>query len=232
MKKLIAMLAGVALIACSAQASLLLRYAFTGESSAADQVADNITASTFSATDADGDPATINFVEASNFDTTDLDAGTISNPSGGVAGWVRADTFASAQGDEETQGYLGFTITPAAGFRVSLTGLEMAYRMGANAPTSLAVGIGDAAPANWDLIESGIPGNSARAGETPLDFEGADDEAVEVRIYGWGGDSPGAGQFRFDDVQVFGEVIPEPGTMALLMMGFAGLVAFVRRRQL
>lgn len=231
MKKLLAIMAGVALFAGAAEANLLLRYAFTDEALTADMVADNITPSSFSATDSDGDAQTISFGTATNFDTTDLDEGSIANPSGPGWAWVRADTFTTAQGDEESQGFLSFTITPEAGFYVSLTGFEMAYRMGANAPTTLAIGIDDAVPASWVTLDTGIPVNTATGQDVALSYDGGVDEAVEVRIYGWGGSAPGAGQFRFDDIQVFGSVIPEPGTMALVVLGFAGLVAFARRRR-
>jgi hypothetical protein len=208
MKKLMIALAVLAL-AFSAQAAVIANYTFDGSSNAdsasyADMTASAITVSAGS------------LLYTTTSPTMWSGAGGAIPVGDSSGGWNAADQ-ASAK-------YFFFTVTPDAGYFITLTGLDFIY----NATGASAQNVG------WSIGTTSQDG-FARAGTqayaysdtiTPLVIT----EATQIRIQGWGATSTG-GNFRLDNVVLNGTVtaIPEPATMSLLGLG---ALAMVLRRKL
>lgn len=119
-----------------------------------------------------------------------------------------------------TSSALTVTLTPAPGYEVAVTHVSWGTRSTTSGPTQLALRTSvDAFAADaftttvatnntWSLVDTGpltqITGNAA----SPL----------TLRIYGYGGTSASAGNWRFDDlsVSVSMSAVPEPSTYAAL----------------
>jgi hypothetical protein len=233
MKKLVALLIGVGLIAGSAQGDLLLRYGFGTMDGAtvlgtntADLVATGLSAGTIAVINRSGASIGVNYADFS----TGPDTTTISNfpnPSGFPHGWMNATSLWAGDNpnDNSDVAYWRFTITADPTWTFTITNVTYAVR----SPTSmqyvsLAIGTDDT------IHTHTIVNNANSAVFAPV--SGYNDlTTAEIRLYGWNDTGTGGGQFRIDDIQVFGSVIPEPGTVALLMLGFGGLMAFARRRK-
>ncbi len=220
MKKLLAIMAGVALIGGMAQADLLVQFTFTQDDPdefTADFVADNLSASAFNTSDDDIVPQA--------FGTW---GGSGTPYAGSIGGWGE-ESFAESK-------HFFFDIEADSGWTFDITNVVFRYGVTAAGPSEGALGISTEAGTTGAMV----PGSQADidAASTQADLEawmpnpdysaytGLDESRVS--IHGWDG---GTGHFRLNDVEVYGTVVPEPGTMALLVLGMVGIAA-ARRKML
>lgn len=208
MKKLLIGLAALALVA-SAQAALIAEYTFTGSSPADSAGYANMTAGNFS-----------------------VSAGTLVYTTSGSASWATAGgavPVADSSGgwnapDQASAKYFYFTITPNAGYFITITGLDFIYNVTAAAAQNLG----------WS-INTSVQDSFARASTLPIAYSSTITplnvfEATQIRIQGWAATSTG-GNLRLDNVRLYGDVqpIPEPATLGLLGLG---ALAMVLRRKM
>ncbi len=180
-----------------------------------------------------------------------IDSGILSRGAGANPVSTLKDTFAWRNADESSLAdaitgdrYAAFTITAESGYHFSVTEVEfwlsiVDLSQGRElALFSDATGL-TASDALWTLT----PDNNKAQYTIDLSSESIEDvTSVEFRLYAWGADNEWRAQgFGFDNdwgdpnreigLSVSGsvELIPEPGTIALLSMGFIGLVAARRR---
>lgn len=150
--------------------------------------------------------------------------------------WNITDTF------NEANDYISFTLAAAPGFETTLTSLDYNMQASSTAPSGGRWGysIGGGAFVLQDLIS--IPSGSFDNTWDFVDF--TTPNAIEFRFWGYGavsasgGSSSTAGSIRVrnlsgDDLVLNGtvEVIPEPSTYALLVLGATGLGAHIIRRR-
>lgn len=227
MKKLIALLAVIGMMAGSASASILVAWDVAGVGT------ETTLGSVFNTNGIQ--VSTISIDESTLNATATANAFNMNN-------WSQADSFAGAQADNS---YFSFTVTPVAGWTMNISNIVWRHNRSTTGPQNLAL------TSSLDNHAS-ILGSDVRTGTTvaerqypfpgnldPNDFEGLS-SAVEFRIYGWNasgtagttriqdGGNLGDGSTGFD-FAVFGTAIPEPGTGIVMMLGF-GFIAFLRRR--
>lgn len=152
--------------------------------------------------------------------------------SGGMSG-----SFAAVAGVFNVSSSSAFTITltPAAGYQVSITSLSLGSRSTNSGPTTLALRTsadGFASDAfstsvstggTWALVQTGALSNITGTSSDPL----------TIRIYGYGGTSASGGNWRFDDVSmtVSMSAVPEPSTYAAISGAAALFGAMWHRRR-
>jgi hypothetical protein len=132
------------------------------------------------------------------------------------------------QGTTATK-YYSFTITPTAGYSITLTSLTFDYRNSGTGPASFEITAGGSSvgtgsltnDTTWRSLNQSITMSSITS-------------ASEIRIYGYNG-SGSSGTFAIDRVTLNGTVtaVPEPSTYAAILGGVAllGVIAIRRRKQ-
>lgn len=161
------------------------------------------------------------------------------SPSSGYAGASgdMSGSFAAVAGPFNASASSAFTVTltPAAGYQVSLGSISWGSRSTASGPTTLAVRTsadGFASDAystavstssTWALIQTGGLSNITGTSADPL----------TLRIYGYGGTSTSASNWRFDDLSmsVSLSAVPEPSTYAAIAGATALVGAMWHRRR-
>ena len=138
--------------------------------------------------------------------------------------------------DVSLSAYFEFTLTPSSGFMLTLNSLAFGERSTGTGPQLLTIltsldnfsaNLSTAAVANdstWRLISP-----------TFASVAGAVDQSITIRVYGSNGaGNPTSGtiNFRADDISIgaTATAIPEPSAVALGVIGLAGMMALVRRR--
>lgn len=163
----------------------------------------------------------------------------LTSPSSGYTGASgnMSGSFAAVAGVFNVSSSSAFTITltPAAGHQVSITSLSLGSRSTGSGPTTLALRTsadGFASDAfstsvstggTWALIQTGALSN----------INGTSSDPLTIRIYGYGGTSASAGNWRLDDVSmtVSMSAVPEPSTYAAISGAAALLGALWHRRR-
>ena len=207
MKKLMIALAVLA-FACAAQAAIIANYTFDGSSAASSDSEANSIAGTFTASD-----TTLGFIAGTAW------------PGGVAADEATWGTTATSQAGANKWWY--FTVTPEAGYQITITGLSFLYGGTQAGPKDFGWSIGttyyDATAFPHTTTVSAVgPFNSSVVSVTVS-------EATTIAIQAWNASS--TGNFRVDSVQLSGDVtsIPEPATMGLLGLG---ALAMVLRRKM
>jgi hypothetical protein len=151
--------------------------------------------------------------------------------------WNLTNTF------DETNNYISFTISPDAGYEITLTSLQFAMNGSNTAPAQGRWGyrIGTGSFNTFDFTLA----NATPTSLTTWDFaDFTTSQTVEFRFWAFGttsisgGTSAAGGTVRIanitgNDLVLNGSValIPEPSTYALIGLGLAALV-FLRRRKI
>lgn len=141
-------------------------------------------------------------------------------------------------------GYFSFTLTPAAGQTLNLSDLQFDVANGANSGAGLYRGyVLRSSLDNYatDLAAAdptGIPTTyveGATMQHITADLSGASFQGltsgtpVTFRFYAWLTNASGARAVDFDNITVNGGLVPEPASLAMLVLG--GLGVLVRRRK-
>ncbi len=207
MKKLMIALAILA-VACAAQGAIIANYTFTGSSAADSAAYANMTAGNIAMSS-----GTLLYTSSSTTAWTALGA-TVPYADFG-SGW----NTSSQAGARAFQ----FTITPSAGYQISITSLAFLYQGTASGPGSIGWSIAGVSQDAFTRTVSTVTSYSD-AGSAIITA------ATVIRIEGWNGTSAG-GNFRLDNIELDGTVsaIPEPATMSLLGLG---ALAMVLRRKM
>ncbi|MGH8596284.1 MAG: hypothetical protein ACREXT_06470, partial [Gammaproteobacteria bacterium] len=129
----------------------------------------------------------------------------------------------SATSFKEGNAYL-LTLTPAAGFKLALTGFSFDHRISSTGPT------------NWNLQLNGL---SLGTGTTSASFKtdnlafttSGERDPLLLRLAG-GGASSNAGTWRLDNVTISGNLaaVPLPASLWLLLAGCLRLAQSTRRQ--
>lgn len=147
-------------------------------------------------------------------------------------------SFAAVSGafNSATSSAFSLTLTPAAGYQVSLSSVSFGSRSTASGPTSISLRTSAdsygadvysttvATTSSWALLSSGSLTSITGTALNPLN----------LRIYGSGGSSASSGNWRIDDlsVTVVVSAIPEPSTYAAIAGMVILGVAVIRRRRI
>lgn len=133
--------------------------------------------------------------------------------------------------------YISFTVTPSGGFEATYENLSLFVGTNAgNVELSLRAwdGASETTLGDYSFVDTN-PGGGASTNDPIIahtfDFtDFTSSSATEFRLYAWNGESANTG-VRLDDIVLNGtvNVIPEPGSAALL--GLAGLGLLIRRRR-
>ena len=131
--------------------------------------------------------------------------------------------------------YFEFTLTPGAGYELSVTSISLGYRVTATGPTAFAVRSSADAYAT-SLVTGSITNDSAWHSSGTLSITLSSlTTATTLRIYGSGASS-GSGTFRIDDVALGGSLaltaVPEPATSATIAGTIVLAGVLIRRRRL
>lgn len=192
-------------------------------------------------------PATLTSTNiAANVDTS-AGRNTLSRPAGllnpatanSFAGntWNLTDTF-----NQSTQ-YFSFTVAPAAGYELTITSLQFAVCGSASAPNNGQWGYSINGGSFVMQTAFTLTGTPSLQQWDFTDFTTTD--SVEFRFWGYGagnigagGASSAAGSIRIQSVagndlilNGFVTAVPEPGSLAMMSVGLAGMWAFSRRRK-
>ena len=93
--------------------------------------------------------------------------------------------------------YFQFTIRRDDAVSFDLSSLQFFYRRTGSGPEHISVSI------NGTMVDSVMNTPADQTTEVSIDLQFANLDSAEVRIIGWGG---GLGQFRLDDIQLYGTV--------------------------
>ncbi len=200
------------LVVATAQADVIVSYQFNGSSGAATTVDPNATAGAFTIS-----AGALSYYSASGSSTW-LSAPPAATEGGG--GWTATD-FASAKN-------FSFTITPLAGYAISISGLNVIINGSSGAAVTLGWGIDSTLESSWTRPNTVFNAVTSTLGAPTT----ATTASQTIRIAGWAGTSTtGGGNVRVDNVVLNGTVslIPEPGVISLLGLGLAVLFS-VRRK--
>lgn len=129
-----------------------------------------------------------------------------------------------------------FTLTPASGYQVSVSSISFGSRSTASGPVSLAIRTSADNYAS-NVFASSVTANSVWSLQTASSLSsitGTSASPLSVRLYGYGGTSASAGNWRIDDLNVTLTVsaVPEPSTYAAIAgaVALAGVMMWRRRR--
>jgi hypothetical protein len=123
--------------------------------------------------------------------------------------------------------YFSFTVTPDAGYSLTITGISFDYRQTATGAANYQINIG----ANTNVASGSFSTDSAWHSVSSSLTLTALTNGTEVRIYGYNG---GVGSFGIDRVTLNGSVtaVPEPATYATIAALCAfGFAAFRPKRK-
>ena len=226
-KTLLTTLATASLLAGAADADVVAQYTFTGDS--------------LSSTDA-----------STSWETTALSTGaglgagtfdTFPGSSGSPSlKYTYGDVEADLTGALAEDDYLTFTVTPDAGFSIDYTNITFEMSKGPSSPTnkpgkgpSLHVFANNFAIG--DVIGSGKVPDSKPDTDVWFSFDidlsslGTVTTPTVFRLYLDDGGALNVGhQIRTDTIVVNGDVVPEPGSLSLALLGLGGLLMPRRRR--
>ena len=227
MKKALLTFAIITVAAIAAQAQNVI-YSFPDNTGAASTVGANITASAFSG----GNPATT--AAGGQFAITTTSASNNTGASGGFNAGIAAKGGAL---DPANSSFFSFTLTPAAGFFLDVTGLQFGSRSTGTGPQAFTLRSSLDAFAT-DVATFTLVNNSTWAllGPSAFSLIGANSQAITFKIIGSGGTgSSSAINSRVDDINVtvaaVASGVPEPTTFAILLGGLGTLVAVQRIRR-
>jgi hypothetical protein len=169
-----------------------------------------------------------------------VDAGTTSDSSpvsSGYSGSSGSFHFVDNNWNSAAPGsnFFQFTITPDAGYEVSVSSLSFGYRRTSTGPTSYTVR-SSVDGYSADLGAGSLTGTDVWSGISAAFPEETSSSLVTFRIYASDASSA-SGTLRIDDVKLFGTVsaIPEPSIYALAVglatLGIVGVRRW-RRREL
>jgi PEP-CTERM motif len=130
--------------------------------------------------------------------------------------------------------YFTFTLTPEAGYSVSITSLSFGARIADVTATPTNFQIYTSADSYATSIGSGVftKGSWSLYSPTITTTTAALDTPLVVRIYLLGGQGgTQTGGIRIDDVTIASQAVPEPQTYALIGLGLAALLFFRKRKQ-
>ena len=179
-----------------------------------------------------GSPTSTASVVAANL-TASVFAGNLGSPTTGSGSPVfsagSGGSFFSASswtGAAPGSNYFEFTLTPSAGYALSLSSISLGYRATGTGPTAFAIrSSADAFGAS--LVGGSITNDSAWHSSGALSITLSSlTTATTIRVYGSGASS-GSGTFRIDDVSLAGSLalvaVPEPSAYG----GILGAIAFI-----
>lgn len=213
MKKLCALIASIGLMAGVAQGQFLVQFQASKDSVNAEVQPVTFLAANLSLTD-DG----IFGTESGNILAKDSTTAWVDEyhyayaPGGSAYHGVRSDT-----------GYK-FILNAETGFTFDLTLISFKHRATANGPGTVGISI--------DGIDYSGSGDSVSTTVTTYESESlnlSDLTTATIVLQGWDSGGSGGGEFQMNDLQVSGTVIPEPGTIALLALGLAGVFGLRRK---
>ncbi len=158
-----------------------------------------------------------------------------------LAAATQAGAFASSGWTDGTSRdasqYVQFTLTPAAGYSLTMTSMsfDLWSKNSAGGPTAGMAEI----LLGGNVMGSVTYGITATPSTVPFSlggFTGLDGQGVTVRFYGWGSINKNQGELSFDNVTIVGALnpVPEPVNMALIMFGacFVGVATHRKVRSL
>jgi hypothetical protein len=219
MKKLVALLIGVGLIAGSAQADLLLAWDTLANPTGTGVVS---SVSTFNATGIQ--------------DQQLITRGAGLNPASAIRGFGANNyTSTNAAGAVTANDYMQWTIAADPNWTFSVTQLVFQVSRSSTGPTNLFLRTSsDNFIADILVWGTNNVGTTRTAISVPVNI--ASTNNLTFRLYGYAGQSTGS--FRFDgglasdtlnELEIYGVAIPEPGTFILIALGLSFLT-FARRR--
>ena len=130
-----------------------------------------------------------------------------------------------------------FTLTPTAGYQVAVTNISLGSRSTASGPTALTLRTSvDGFSANtYSTIASANSAWSFVNSGTLTSITGTNSSPLTLRLYGSGGSSAAAGNWRIDDLSVTLAItavpVPEPSTYAVILGGIALAGVMIRKRR-
>jgi len=142
-------------------------------------------------------------------------------------------TFSARPGllDTGSSTSVSLSLTPAVGSSGTLNAVGFGSRSTASGPTTLSL------RSSTDNFSTDIASFSPLTGGTwayftsifsaPVSF--SSDSPLTLRLYGSGGSTASAGNWRLDDLQVDVVVVPEPAAVALGLLGVAGFLVGTRQ---
>lgn len=142
-------------------------------------------------------------------------------------------TFSAKSGtlDTGSSSYMAVTLTPAAGYSGTVHTIGFGSRSTATGPTTLSLrSSADGYAADVASFSSSTNSNWAyftNSFVNPVQFSSS--APLTLRLYGSGGSSVTAGNWRLDDLQLDVVVVPEPAAGVLGMLAVAGVMIRVRR---
>jgi hypothetical protein len=130
-----------------------------------------------------------------------------------------------------TSTYFEFTLTPSSGFAINATGLQLGSRATASGPTTITLRSSvDGFVADLTVLTQTADGVWRLLTAPSFSVTGDAGTPVTFRIYGSGGTSATAGNWRLDDITLSATAIPEPGTYMLIGIGVLMCAQQFRRR--
>lgn len=149
-------------------------------------------------------------------------------------GW---DGFTTANDALTGNNYFEFTLTPESGYSMSVTSLFLQVQRSNTGASNLVLRSSlDSYTADLGSLLN-FAGNNATVGFT-TDLSGNSafqnvSAAITFRVVGYTGATTGSTGFEGtgNDIAVFGTVVPEPGTVAFMGLGF-GVLALARKRRM
>jgi hypothetical protein len=127
--------------------------------------------------------------------------------------------------------YMTVTLTPSAGSTGTVSAIGFGSRSTASGPTTLSL------RSSLDSYAVEVTGFSTLTSSTWAYFSNtfssplviASGSSLTLRLYGAGGSTATAGNWRIDDLQLDVVVVPEPAAVVLGMLAVAGVTISVRR---
>ncbi len=211
MKRTLAILTVMGITAGIAQADIILEYLFTDESRDATTEHANVLSS----------DSFVTSTGTSNFITT---ASPPNSPALSSSGW-------STSNEPSRYWLFGLELEPGWEFADSpdsLT-LDFVYRATGTGPVNYQLDYDSGS--GFTTLDSGTINNDSNwnsSGDIDLSALAGTSGSVQFRLGGYNADSS-SGTWALDSVTLSGTMIPEPGTTALMLMGFLGIAAARRK---
>lgn len=154
--------------------------------------------------------------------------GTSTSASGGNNLYFSAKTGSLNTGSSS---FLSLMLTPDVGSSGTVTAIGFGSRSTGGGPTTLSLRSSvDGYAADVATFTTSTNSSWAYFTNTlaaPIAFTNF--QPLTLRLYGTGGSSVAAGNWRIDDLQVGVVVVPEPAAVILAVLGLAGGIVIVRR---
>lgn len=227
MKKTLLTIIGLAAVSLAGvNAQVVMNYAFTGNSTAPTSGSpSNFSISDFSIGNSFGSvSAPVTASSASNY-----------TGASGSSNFGNAFRIGALNTSSGGSGFFEFTITPSAGYTVSLSQFDFGVRSTTTGAQTLALRSSSDTYSS-DLFSVAVVNNSSWSLKTnSVSFQSANDSAVTFRLFGYGGTgSPTSGTIntRIDDVSltITATAVPEPSTWAFIGISSAFVLWRIRRK--